>query len=284
MGFILFLMLIGSLNYQNNLGLLFTFFLVSVALVAMHHGWFNLLGLAVQARPGPAVFAGEAARFEVILRNERTRPRYDLGASRGAQVSGGLPLGPREQLSLTVARPTGRRGYLHLDEVTVYSRHPMGLFRAWTHVTCRAKVLVYPRPADQAPPAPSAGGQAGLQSAQGREGAEDFLGPRDYRPGDSPRHLDWKALARERGLVVKQFGGDLGQDLWIDWDALRVPDPEGRIGLLTRQVLDAAGSGPRFGLRLPGREIPLGRGENHTQRCLMELALYDQGAAGRPTA
>lgn len=283
LGFVLFLMLIGSLNYQNNLGLLFTFFLTSVALVAVHHCWFNLLGLAVQARPGPAVFSGDSARFEVVLRNENRRPRYDLGVNRGAKVSHGLRLGPREQLTVTVARPTERRGYLYLEEVMVQTRHPMGLFRAWVQVTCRAKVLVYPRPADQAPPAPYAGCQAGHQSAQGRECAEDFLGSREYRPGDSPRHLDWKALARERGLVVKQFGGDLGQDQRIDWYALRVPDPEGRIGVLTRQVLDATGSGQRFALRLPGREIPLGHGVTHTRCCLTELALYDQGAAARPT-
>lgn len=276
-GFVVFLMLMGSLNYQNNLGLFFTFFLTAVGLVAMHHCWFNLLGLAVQARPGPAVFAGERARFEVILRNERHAPRYDLRVLGGIEAAGPVPLGPREQETLGILRASECRGLLRLSEVVIETRHPMGLFRAWCHVTCQASTLIYPRPAAQAPVPRAAGGLAQHQSAAGAEGADDFLGPREYRRGDSPRHLDWKALARERGLVVKQFGGDLGEDLWVDWDGLRVPDPERRISLLTRQVLDAGNAGTRFGLRLRGREVPLGRGGGQVQRCLMELALYDHG-------
>jgi hypothetical protein len=58
-GGILILMLVGSLNYQNNLGLLFTFLATAIVLVSMHHAWFNLLGLAVTARAGPPVFAGD---------------------------------------------------------------------------------------------------------------------------------------------------------------------------------------------------------------------------------
>ena len=269
-GFVVFLMLMGSLNYQNNLGLLFTFFLASVGLVAMHHCWFNLLGLAVQVRPGPPVFAGDAARFEVVLRNERTGQRYDLEALGGLEPAGHQPLGHQDQQTRVLLRPSEHRGPLHLTEVRVETRHPMGLFRAWCLAACQASTLIYPRPASQAPAPRTAGGQAQGHSAAGGEGSDDYLGPREYRLGDSPRHLDWKALARERGLVVKQFGGDLGQDLWVDWDQLRIPDPERRISLLARQVLDATEAQQRFGLRLPGREVPLGRGEAQMQRCLTE--------------
>jgi len=271
----MFLTLMGSLNYQNNLGLLFTFFFVSVALVAMHHCWFNLLGLAVQAHPGPAVFAGDAARFEIILRNQRARRRYDLRVLGGLSPAAPVRLESKDQVEVRLLRPTDRRGYQSLSEAVVETRHPMGLFRAWSHVACQARVLVYPRPAGQAPVPQTAGGQD--QGHATAEGSEDFLGPREYRLGDSPRHLDWKALARERGLVVKQFGGDLGRDLWIDWDGLRVPDVEHRIRMLCRQVIDAGEAGLRFGLRLPGREVSLGRGEEQVHRCLSELALYDHG-------
>ena len=276
-GFVIALMLLGSLNYQNNLGLLFTFFLASVGLVAMHHCWFNLLGLSVLARPGAAVFAGDPARFEVILRNERRGSRYDLAVLGGLVPAGPLALGPQDQGALGVQRSTKHRGHVHLSEVVVETRHPMGLFRAWSHVSCDARVLVYPRPAARAPVPPGSGGQGHRLGTVRAEGSDDFLGPREYRLGDSPRRLDWKALARERGLVIKQFGGDRGQDLWIDWDGFQESDVERRIGLLTRQVLNAADAELRFGLRLPGREVPLGHGEHHMHRCLEALALYDHG-------
>lgn len=282
-GFLVISMLIGSLNYQNNLGLLFTFFFGSVALVAMHHCWFNLLGLAVQARPGPPTFAGDAARFEVILRSARRSGRYDLEVLGGLETAGPVALEPGDQVTLGILKPSVRRGHLSLNEVVIQTHHPMGLFRAWSHVSCRTRVLVYPRPAARAPTPRGTGGTGYSQVPSGGEGADDYLGPREYRVGDSPRHLDWKALARGRGLVVKQFGGELGRDQWIDWAGSPIADPERRISLLTRQVLNAGEVGSRFGLRLPGREVPLGRGEAQIHRCLRALALHEPGdTQGRP--
>lgn len=267
-------MLLGSLNYQNNLGLLFAFFLVGVGLVAMHHSWFNLLGLRIKARAGDSVFAGQQARFEVILSNRRHSPRFDLHVSAGFDPVGPVVLESMSQHSAGVSLESHRRGWLRLQELMIETRYPMGLFRAWCYASCKTSVLVYPQPADQAPEPLSSGGESRGETAAGGEGADDFLGPRDYRPGDSPLHLDWKAFARDRGLVIKQFGGDEGVDLWVDWQRFEINDLERRISLLTRQVMDAGAGNLRFGLRIPGTEIGLDRGRAHIQRCLSALALY----------
>lgn len=108
-------------------------------------------------------------------------------------------------------------------------------------------------------------------------GTDDFVGLRDYRPGDSLRRLDWKAFARERGLVVKQFGGDRAAQVSIDWDQLPVLEPELRLSLLCRQVLDAAEQGLSYGLRLPGVTLAAGHGEIHKHRCLESLADFGHG-------
>lgn len=273
-----FTMLLGSLNYQNNLGLLVTFFLVAVGLVAMHHCWFNLLGLGVQARGGAPVFAGETARFEVTLRNPRRGPRYDLGLPLPGMTAQGGPLEGGDQHDLPHMVETMRRGRLPLRDVEVETRYPMGLFRAWCVVRCNAEVLVYPRPAPRPGMPPAAGGSGHQASGRAGEGVDDFLGAREYRPGDSIRHLDWKAWSRERGLLVKEFGGLAGDEAWVDWNA--VPgDTEGRISMLTRQVIDCAESGVRFGLRIPGARVPLGRGDAHMHRCLAILARYGDDSA-----
>lgn len=276
-GSVVLVMLLGSLNYQNNLGLLFGFFLAAVGLVAMHHCWANLLGLEVQARAGPPVFAGAPAPFEVTLRNTRGRPRYDLRIATGIGDVAPRHIPGGDQRTLVIQAPTRRRGMLPLPEVEIETRHPMGLFRAWCIAHTRASALVFPAPARHAPPPAVAAGDTRKPRGESGEGADDYLGPREYRAGDSMRHLDWKVLARERGLVVKQFGGDRGQEVWIDWGALSAGDPEVRIALLTRQTMDAAEADQRFGLRLPGVEEPLGHGEAHLRRCLTRLALYQHG-------
>ena len=52
-----------------------------------------------------------------------------------------------------------------------------------------------------------------------REGQSgDLLALRDFRPGDSHRQIHWKASARLRHLVVRQFTADSGENfiLWLE--------------------------------------------------------------------
>ncbi len=274
-GSVLLVMLLGSLNYQNNLGLLFTFFFASVGLIAMHHAWFNLLGLAVQARSGSPVFAGETVTVEIRLRAEGRRARHDIQVRKDQRTALPVHVPGGTQRLVSFGLPATRRGLQRIADLTIETHHPMQLFRAWCYVATDATILVYPAPARHAPDPVHDAGDARRPNRSGGEGADDYLGSRNYRHGDSPRQIDWKAFARERGLVVKQFGGDQGQDVWIDWSRLATPDPERRLSLLTRQVLDVSASGVRFGLRLPGTTEGLSQGATHVQRCLTRLALFD---------
>jgi uncharacterized protein (DUF58 family) len=280
LGMVLILMLLGSLNYQNNLGLLFTFLFAGVALVTMHHTWFALLGLRIQARGGAPVFAGQRASFAVNLHNDRAGPRGDLTVWAGGERHTRTYLPGHDSARIQIGLPAARRGWLDLPEVRIDTRYPLGLFRAWCYAHTDARVQVYPRPAPKATELPLAPArQLGPEGGMG-QGAGDFIGHRGYRPGDPPRHLDWKALARGRGLVLKQFGGDQAVEVWLDLDQVRAADLEGRLSMLCRQVLDAAEQGMAFGLRLPGLEIPPDEGEDHRHRCLAALATFNLGDHG----
>ncbi|WP_304299354.1 DUF58 domain-containing protein [Chromatium okenii] len=273
-GAVVMLMLLGSLNYQNNLGLLFTFFLVAIGLLAMHHAWFNLLKLAVQVRGGAPVFVGELATIAITVRAEQPRAHYDIRLQHGQHRAAPVHIPRGDQRQITLGIPATRRGLLHVTELMVETRHPLHLFRAWSYLVCDATTLIYPQPAPHAPAPDQDGGAAQRPQRTTRLGADDYLGSRPYRPGDSPRHIDWKAFARERGLVVKQFGGETGQTVWLDWSQLTASDPEIRLSVLTRQVLDASASGVQFGLRLPGVIEQPAAGAAQMQRCLTHLALF----------
>ena len=95
---------------------------------------------------------------------------------------------------------------------------------------------------------------------------------------DSEAWRLWKAAARDQTLLVKQFGGDRVDEVWLDWEALPGMDTEARLSRLTRWTLDAEAAGHAYGLRLPGRVVAPARGEAHMQQCLTELALF--GTAG----
>ncbi len=266
---VLFATLVGSLNYQNNLGLFFTFLMAGVAVVSMHHCWFNLLGLRISARGGVPVFRGQLARFPIYIDDPKGRLRGEV-CIRGGTCTTPSALG--EELPLT--RIAARRGRLPVGAVTIETRYPLGLFRAWSRAEPVAEVLVYPRPAARAPEPPAQAAADHRAKGSFGVGADDFVGPRPYREGDPPHRIDWKAFARERGLVVKQFGGDQAAQVWLDWEHVPGADVESRLEVLCRQILDASAQERSFGLRLPGRSMDPGRGEKHKHRCLEALARF----------
>ncbi len=274
----LFLMLIGSLNYDSNLGLLFTFLFCGVGIVAILQTWRNLVGLKVGVSQTTPCFAGHTACFPVRLSEDmgRERPAIRLRIGRSDPVTVHLDAAgyTTSQLYLSMSE----RGEYRLGRVQVHTLYPYGLLRAWAYIDSNASVLVYPRPAaslnlrNLAQYVKSETGDRGM-------GADDFVGLRPYRNGDPPRHLDWKALARERGLVTRQFGGDRAEQLWIDWEQLHGIDTETRLSSLCRMVLDAAQQDLQYGLKLPNLTLSPGLGDTHKHLCLTALARF--GGVGR---
>ena len=271
---VLLLMLAGSINYGSNLGHLITFLLGGVWLSAILHTWRNLLGLRISPGQVSPVFAGQQALFQLRVENPSSLQRFGivLKQKKIQGESADIPAGEGRLLHLPLA--TERRGVLSLPEVCLQTVYPLGLFRAWSYARLDLSCLVYPRPALSGRPPTEASYTASENGDRG-VGADDFVGLRAYRPGDSPRHIDWKAYARQRGLLSKQFGGDRTERLQLDWDLLPAVDTEQRLSLLCRFILQAEAESLSYGLRLPGTRIEPGQGEGHKQRCLAALARYE---------
>ena len=185
-----------------------------------------------------------------------------------------IDLAAQQTTRITVQRSAVRRGVLQLGHCTVSTRYPLGLFRAWAYLELQAECLVYPRPGPKRPLPPSLAYKPHESGDKGR-GVADFVGFRAYRPGDSPRHIFWKAVAREQALLVKQFGGDRADEVWLDWQTLAGMDTEQRLSQLCRWVLDADHGQQSYGLRLPGLEIAIAGGNAQRHRCLEALARFE---------
>jgi uncharacterized protein (DUF58 family) len=275
-GSMLFGMLLASLNYANNLGLVLTFLLGALAIAAMHACHRNLEALVIRAAGAEPSFAGSQAVFRFSLASAGRGARYDLEASASAGAGAETNVAPESDALLEIRVPTRRRGCIVLSRLEIATRFPYGLFRAWAvlhpHVSC----VVYPRPAAGAPPPQLAPGGAG---GAARRGEEDFAGLKDYHPGDPPRHIAWKAYARADELLVKEFSG--ASEAIPVFDLAEAPgaDLEARLSVLARWIVDASAGGMTFGLRLPGSEIPPEPGEAQRRRCLAAIARFEAPAA-----
>ena len=274
--FVLFLMLLGDINYNLSLGYVLTFLLTTTAGMTMLHAFRNMAQLEIHAGYVESVFAGEQAKFVFHFNNPGRMDRYQLHLHDDEGNHTVFDLAAQRSTPIEIAIPATRRGWMDSGRLTLYTHFPLGLFYAWTYIHFEVRCLVYPKPAAPQPlPIASAQDGAGKVIAAGDE---DFSGLRNYVAGDAMPRIAWKALAREQGLQVKQFSALQGQELWLDWSQLPNIAQERKLELLTRWILDAHAQGLLYGLRLPDIEAAPQNSTAHRADCLRRLALFGTGA------
>jgi uncharacterized protein (DUF58 family) len=270
---IMLLLLLASMNYQLSLGYLLAFLLVSIASVGMLHTWRNIARLAISPGRTDPVFAGETARFRLVLKNTGL-PRFSIAAKRRDGEPQFTDVGPEQSGQVELPVAAERRGLLNCGRVELFTHYPLGLFHAWAYVDFGVTCLVYPKPDSAAGTLPVDTDSAGDGSTL-IPGNDEFNTLRPYRPSDSPRHIAWKALAREQGLLSKEFASTASTELWLEWDHFAGLGKEERLSRLAYWVLEADRLGLVYGLKLPGTALSLNWGDGHRLACLEALALFE---------
>jgi uncharacterized protein (DUF58 family) len=279
-GVTLLAMLVSAINYQLNLGYVLTFLLAGSGLVSIHLTHGTLRGLTLRLRPSAPVFAGEAARLEVVMSNSGGA-RHGIGLRLQDQRTGqqdawcDVPALGQATANLSIVPAT--RGWHAVPTLVVETLFPFGLFRAWTHWRPAGQVLAYPKPelpTPHLPPTQSApGAMAPVRRGQGGE----LDGVRAWRRGDGLRQVVWKKAARSGQLVSRDTAAEHSRELWLDWQATHGAGragPDARLSRLAAWALAAEHQGLSYGLRLPGQQLKPDRGDAHQRRLLRELALW----------
>ncbi|MEO7150466.1 MAG: DUF58 domain-containing protein [Burkholderiaceae bacterium] len=276
----LLVLLLASINYQLNLGYVLTFLLAGSGLVSMHVTHGTLRGLTLHLRPPAAVHAGQPARIEVVL-NSPGRARYGIGlklhdAAASTLVWSNVPEGGQAVSHLAYVPP--RRGLHPLPTLSVETRFPLGLFKAWSLWRPASDLLVYPRLETPAAALPAARPTPGEASRQARTASGETEGVRTYRRGDPPKLVVWKkaakAIAGGGELVMRDTASAAQQQLWLDWQACGALAPEDRLSRLAAWTVAADQAGAEFGLHVPGIDLEPAAGEAQRRRCLEALALW----------
>lgn len=270
-----FAMLLGSMNYNNNLSFVLTFLLTGLGFVSMHQCQRNLVGLELSFAGVDPVFAGQAAEFRIAITNHSRNRRAHLQIYAGDIMSNVADLEPGESKVFNLEIPTRRRGRVRLERFGIKTLFPFELFRAWAWLHMDLQGIVYPKPARDAPEPPPSQSAHGHRQHDAR-GEEDFAGLRKFHDGDSPRHVAWKAYARSGDMLSKQFSGADTSSQWLDFDGIEVDDVEQRLSILTRWIVDADQTRHDYGLRLPGQEFAPAHGEAHRNQCLEALAFFNE--------
>jgi uncharacterized protein (DUF58 family) len=267
-------MLIGSMNYSNSMGFMFTFLIGATALVSVLHSYRNLSQLHLRALNPKPVFAGDTAEFPIVIDNRSSSERFALSLNYNNIVCVNNDIASNTHITVKLPLATSKRGEFIVGKCELNSRFPLGLVTARTFINHKTPCLVYPAPSGNRPLPEPTSSSSGEHATHG-EGADDFLGFRQYQPGDSARHIYWKVAAHSNDLLVKQFASQGPAEVWLDWDLLRDLTIEARLSQLCKWVLEAESSGIQYGLKLPDVEpIPPANGPVHQHTCLSQLARF----------
>ena len=271
--------LLGAMNYNLSLGHALVFLLAGLGIVAILHTFRNLVHLEIRPGRCEPVFVGDLARFALVLDNQRLDARTSLRLFINPDAPLEVDVGPHASTLATLGVGATKRGWLPMPRVTIETTWPLGLVRAWSYAAPDMNCLVYPAPAAKAPPLPWSGDSAQGSTRDGR-GADDFSGLRKHQVADAPRHVAWKAVARQQDgpLLTKLFSGATAQQIWLDWNAL--PDAIGgeqRLSILARWMLDADAAGLAWGLRMPAQHLAPDNGPAQLAAGLRALALHQHG-------
>jgi len=270
---LLFIMLLGSINYGNSLGYFLTFLLASLSVVTIFHTYNNLLKLSIGPAICKPVFAEQNANFIVQVNNLNRHARFSIHTFTPQQLKTTADLHENSLSTLTIKHTFEQRGLIPLPRFYIESRFPFGLFRAWAITELDQTQLVYPKPSLHASlPLKSAGLSDGKKQLE--IGTDDFKGLRSYAAGDPLQHIHWKSFARHHTLQTKEFSSTTSDELWLNWSQTSVAGSEAILSQLTRWVLLSDEAKLSYGLRLPDSVIQPNTGKHHLDACLKQLALY----------
>jgi uncharacterized protein (DUF58 family) len=284
---LLLLLLVTAINYQNSLIYGLTFWLFSVAMSALLFTYRNLSGLTIKTSQSIKGYSGTFVEVPIRL-NDDKRDHQGLKIHWPAQENDSSPIaqvvisdvagGEEKEIRIPFQLP--QRGYLTTPRLHIETRFPFGFYKSWTWLRLNTPGIVYPKPIITPFVASMGEGDEMPTDANLQIGNDEFIGLRNYRSGDSLKHVAWKYLAKGKGLLTKEYDNQQLSMQWLDWFSLQGMGVEERLSHLTGWVLQAEQEGRAYGIKLPQLDIKPNVGDVHRDLCLKHLALYGLDPAG----
>ncbi len=259
---------IGTAAYNSSSNILFIALALLLACLILSGvmAWLNLRRLEWRLEIEPPLRAGQEAEVGLLLRNgKRFLPTYALWfefaageferrppsrpestiTAKGIDVWAALRRAERSSTAGTVHLRTrldpggearlewiytpARRGLVRIELRGVGSLFPFGFLRKLTGTDLRREIPVWPAPVEYRRLAGASPRRREGERRLARAGHEgETIALRQYEAGDSHRLIHWKASARSRRLLIRQFSSQNSDAcaLWLRTDAAVWTRPE----------------------------------------------------------
>jgi uncharacterized protein (DUF58 family) len=181
-------------------------------------------------------FQGQAAAVDLTVRDASFGVRLGVvieDPHLAPTLSYVPALKPGDRVEIRTERTPARRGSQGPTDVVVSSSGPFGVAIARRRIRVGGETLVFPAvtPLGSLPFVHAADTHERSVHPYPRMGqGPEFLGVREYRPGDGMRHVHWPSTARHGSLIVREFEEettrrlalivDTSNDLGTEWTPL----------------------------------------------------------------
>lgn len=262
-----------AIGFANNLIYLLTFLLISISVTAMVLANQNIAQLKIVKVRFPESFAEEPSDIQVSLESQNSaRTLWELEF----RVNGkDIPIDKKAllngSLEVLLSWIPAKRGWQKIPKVSVKSRYPFGLFRAWQRYRAQEDVLVFA----------ARKGTSNWPLGNGGESDPSSVGVfkehREYQSSDSWRRIDWKVSARRQEVFIKTYEEDEDRILNFHWVQTRgLQETEERISQLALWIDLAYRRELQYSLFVGVHKIPVGSGREHYLKCQTLLATIEE--------
>ena len=185
--------------------------------------WLNLQGTRITAqRTFNRLQVGESVESRITIENTSPVPKLGLevtdlselpGNTSGAVVN--VPGSAEVVVSSEI--PLRHRGIYQVGAPVATSGDPFAFVRLRRRNPGSQQLIVYPRMVDMPPFSLTRGDIVGEGDLQGSspEATYSVSTIREYRPGDSSKHIHWPSTARKSDFMVKQFDTGMEDLVWV---------------------------------------------------------------------
>lgn len=274
---VIFILFVLALSFGNALALFASIFFASIAMTSAIYTHFNLEKIVLKGVMLPDMcFAGENAAMEVVLENGARKRRFGV---RGYIISNtrskAEDIASMQTGHLTLPFQFEKRGIYSQSRLGVETDYPFGIFRSWRYFDINFNIEVAPTPKGDAHLPPSISTKAietDTKSNTNTSGGEFFSHHSPYLPGDNYRDIDWKAYAREKGLLKKEFETTIPSSVELSNEGITHLEYETQLKQLSAWVLKLHNHGIPYSLKLEGTQVTTGLGLKQLKKCLGVLA------------
>lgn len=261
---ILTLLVVAGIN--NSVALFaYTMLLVSLGIMTMLMTNGNLSQVAVEY---PAEFLAcedQELNLPILLRSKTGSECINLRIECWGNKQ---QLGFAEQINIAKDReitcfvPINLKtcGITLIDTIKVSSSYPLGIFKTWTLIACTAEIYAHPKPLGKKLDSQQRAINDGTQKQKklpNNSDPDDYYGLRPFRAGDSMQHVDWKAAARSREWLIKEWSSQVSFDYVFNLEMVPARHLLVKLRQLALWVIQAEKQGSAYSLYLGANHKPI---------------------------